>query len=121
LSALESCSTYKPWHDKKTGETYLKPDRGRRLHYYFYFIDEKLGLGYVRVPTWCPFRLQIYFNGHGWLAAQLRQRGIEFTLIENGFLRDRGLGASAAIGGCAEGRNLTRDIGSACTRVLPGD
>ena len=85
LSAMESCSTYKPWHDKKTGETYLKPDRGRCLHYYFYFIDEKLGLCYVRVPTWCPFRLQIYFNGHGWLAAQLRQRGIEFTLIENGF------------------------------------
>jgi hypothetical protein len=85
LSAMESCSTYKPWHDKKTGETYLKPDRGRCLHYYFYFMDEKLGLGYVRVPTWCPFRLQIYFNGHGWLAAQLRQHGVAFTLIENGF------------------------------------
>ena len=35
LSAMESCSTYKPWHDKKTGKTYLKPDRGRCLHYYF--------------------------------------------------------------------------------------
>jgi len=37
------------------------------------------------LPTWCPFRLQIYFNGHGWLAAKLRQRGIDFTLVENGF------------------------------------
>ena len=43
LSAMESCSTYKPWHDKKTGKTYLKPDQGRCLHYYFYFIDENLG------------------------------------------------------------------------------
>jgi hypothetical protein len=82
---MESCFTYKPWHDKKTGQTYLKPDRSRRLHYYFYFIDEKLGLCYVRVPTWCPFRLQIYFNGHCWLATELRERGIEFTLIENAF------------------------------------
>jgi hypothetical protein len=83
LSAMEGCATYKPWHDKKTGETYLKPDRGWCLHYYFYFIDEELGLCYVRVPTWCPFRLQVYFNGHNWLAAQLRKHGIAFTQIDN--------------------------------------
>ena len=85
LSAMEGCPTYKPWHDKKTGRTFLKPDQGRCLHYYFYFIDENLGLCYVRVPTWCPFRLQIYFNGHGWLAAQLGKKGIKFTLIDNAF------------------------------------
>jgi hypothetical protein len=44
LSAMEPCSTYKPWHDKQTGKTFLKPDDGKRLHYYFYFIDEELGL-----------------------------------------------------------------------------
>jgi hypothetical protein len=62
FSAMELCPTYKPWHDQKTHRTYLKPDQSKCLHYYFYFIDEKLGLCYVRVPTWCPFRLQIYFN-----------------------------------------------------------
>ena len=55
---MEPCSTYKPWHNKKTGKTYLLPDDGKCLHYYFYFIDEDLGLGYVRVPTWLPCRLQ---------------------------------------------------------------
>jgi hypothetical protein len=85
LSAMEACSTYKPWHDKKTGATYLKPDQAKCLHYYFYFIDEELGLCYVRVPTWCPFRLQIYFNGHGWLAARLSKKGIGFTLLDNAF------------------------------------
>jgi len=44
-----------------------------------------LGLGYVRVPTWCPFRLQVYLNGHHWLAAQLRQRRIDYTLLDNAF------------------------------------
>lgn len=83
LSAMESCPSYKPWHDKQTGKTFLKPDSGKCLHYYFYFIDPELGLGYVRVPTWCPFRLQIYFNGHNWLAAQLRKRKIDFTLVDN--------------------------------------
>ena len=33
-------------------------------HAGFYFIDETLGSIYLRVPTWCPFRLQSYYNGH---------------------------------------------------------
>jgi hypothetical protein len=76
FSAMEPCSTYKPWHNKQTGKTYLIPDDGKCLHYYFYFIDEDLGLCYVRVPTWLPCRLQISFNGHNWLAGQLRKQGI---------------------------------------------
>jgi len=86
FSAMEPCATYKPWHDKQTGRTYLKPDQAKCLHYYFYFIDEELGLCYVRVPTWLPCRLQIYFNGHNWLAAQLSKRNIDYRLLDNAFL-----------------------------------
>lgn len=86
LSAMEACESYKPWHDKASGKSFLKPDSGKCLHYYFYFLDERLGLVYLRVPTWCPFRLQFYCNGHGWLARKLRAAGIEFTLADNAFL-----------------------------------
>ena len=34
LSAMEPCGAYKPWHNKKTHKTYLKPDDGKCLHYY---------------------------------------------------------------------------------------
>jgi hypothetical protein len=85
FSAMESCPSFKPWHDKQTGKTFLKSSGGRCLHYYFYFIDEKLGLCYLRVPTWAPFRLQFYFNGHNHLATKLRKAGIDFTLVENAF------------------------------------
>jgi hypothetical protein len=85
FSALEPCETYKPWHDKATHHTYVKRDTGKCLHYYFYFIDPDLGLCFVRVATWCPFRLQFYFNGHAWLAAQLRQKGIRFDVLDNAF------------------------------------
>ena len=54
---------------------YLRPDQGKCLHYYFYFIDEELGLCYLRVPTWAPFRLQFYCNGHSALARTLTARG----------------------------------------------
>jgi len=85
ISVMEACNTYKPWHDKTTGKTFLKPDTSKCLHYYFYFIDEQVGLGYVRVPTWCPFRLQVYVNGHNLLASELRQAGIKYTIIDNAF------------------------------------
>jgi hypothetical protein len=83
FSALESCTSYKPWHDKSTGKTFLKPDSGKCLHYYFYFIDPELGLCYLRVPTYCPFRLQFYFNGHNWLKLQLEKRGLACEQIDN--------------------------------------
>jgi len=46
FSALEPCLSFKPWHDKKSGRTFLKPDDGKCIHYYFYFVDEDLGLCY---------------------------------------------------------------------------
>lgn len=86
FSAMESCPSYKPWYDKATGTTSLLGTEGRCLHYYFYFIDKDLGLCYLRVPTWAPFRLQFYFNGHNLLARQLSQHGIGYRLVDNVFL-----------------------------------
>jgi hypothetical protein len=86
FSTMEACRAYKPWHDKQTGHTYLKVTSGKCLHYYFYFMDADLGLCYLRVPTWCPFRLQFYGNGHSWLANQLKQEGIGFEVQDNAFL-----------------------------------
>lgn len=85
FSALETCTAYQPWYDKQTHRAYVRPDNGKCLHYYFYFIDAELGLCYLRVPTWCPFRLQFYFNGHAWLANQLDQKGIAYQRLDNAF------------------------------------
>jgi hypothetical protein len=87
ISAMEACDAYKPWHDKRTHKTYLRPDSGKCLHYYFYFVDAELGLIYLRVPTWAPFRLQFYCNGHSWLARQLAAAGIGFAAADNAFVR----------------------------------
>jgi hypothetical protein len=58
FSAMETCTKYAPWHDKATGRTGLKFSSGKCLHYYFYLIDPELGLAYVRVPTWAPYRAE---------------------------------------------------------------
>ncbi len=85
ITAMETCSCYKPWHDKQTHKTFLKPGMSKCLHYYFYFIDETLGLCYMRVPTWAPFRLQFYFNGHNWLASELKQKNMNYSMLDNAF------------------------------------
>jgi hypothetical protein len=87
ISAMEACGAYQLWHDKQTHKTFVRPDSGKCLHYYFYFIDAELGLVYLRVPTWAPFRLQFFCNGHSWLARQLTAEGIGFTAADNVFIR----------------------------------
>ena len=87
ISAMEACPSYRPWHDKASGKTYLRGDTGKCLHYYFYFIDEHLGLCYMRVPTWAPFGVQFYCNGHSILASALKREGIDFAQADNAFLR----------------------------------
>jgi hypothetical protein len=85
FSAMETCATFKPWHDKETGKTFLRHSESKCLHYYFYFIDKVYGLCYIRVPTWLPFRLQVYINGHNWLALRMKSAKIRFTQIDNLF------------------------------------
>ena len=86
FSAMEPCASYQPRHNQQTGQTYLRPDDGKCLHYYFYFIDADLGLCYVRVPTWCPFRWQVYRNGHHRLARRRSRPAMEHRLLDNAFV-----------------------------------
>lgn len=86
FSAMESCKCFKPRHDKKRGRPGLKLTGGRGLHYDFYFIDEPLGLCYVRGATWLPCRLQVGCPQHQWLANQLRAQGLPCELADNTFV-----------------------------------
>jgi hypothetical protein len=87
FSAMETCASFKPWHDKGSGKTFLRPDSSKCLHYYFYFIDPDLGLCHLRVPTWAPFRLQFCMNGHNWLASRLKRLKIGYKLVDNAFVQ----------------------------------
>ena len=85
LSAMERCKTYRYRYDKKKRRSYLQMTSGKCLHYYYYFIDNELGLCYLRVPTWSPFKAQFYFNGHNLLARQMEKAGINYEQEDNTF------------------------------------
>jgi len=119
ISAMEACESYQPWHDKASGRTFLKPDSGKCLHYYFYFIDEALGLCYLRVPTWCPFRLQFYCNGHNWLARKLTGAGIDFTAADNAFVRVADIDRAQGLADALKPDELHRRLDCYAERLCP--
>jgi hypothetical protein len=85
FSALEPCRTFSMRF--ATGQPYVQTAKRKCLHLYYYFMDRDLGLLHVRVQTWFPLQVQIYLNGHEWLARKLDARGIEHAKIDNVFIR----------------------------------
>jgi hypothetical protein len=86
FSAMETCGTFEYFYNTNTGANTFRYKETKCLHYYFYFMHEEFGLCYMRVPTWAPFRLQFYCNGHNWLARKLKHVGIAAKQLDNTFI-----------------------------------
>ena len=108
-----------PWHDKGSGRTGVKITQGKCLHFYFYFLHERLGLCYLRVLTWLPFRLQFYFNGHNWLASQLRRSGISFQMVDNAFVEIADWPAAQALADQFSIQALHDDLNALARQYVP--
>jgi len=83
LCAMETCRTIKLKHAQGRPEltfTY----RPQRVLYY-YRLDPQFGLMYLRLQTWFPYTLQVYVNGHDWLARQMARRKLGFIQCDNAF------------------------------------
>jgi len=74
FSAMETCTSYKPWHDKSTGKTFLKYNSGKCLHYYFYFIDKTL---WVHHRSRCTTSSESYSGSKPWQVASLSSSTFE--------------------------------------------
>jgi hypothetical protein len=85
LKSVENCWSYTvgPNRDKKQLE--LRGGPSRCLHYYHYFQDPEVGLGYVRLQTWFPFSVHVGLNGREWLAQQMTHVGLDFVRRDNCF------------------------------------
>jgi len=119
FSAMEPCPSFRPWHDKASGKTMLKPTEAKCLHYYFYFVHPELGLCYLRVPTWAPFRLQFYFNGHNQLALKLNKTGIVYALQDNAFVEIADFPRAQALADSLDIRRLHWHLDRIATEYCP--
>ena len=84
LCTQESCRTVKLVHGQNRPA--LKFEYRPQRVLYFYLNHREFGRMFVRVQTWFPWRIQVYVNGHDYVARQLLKRGIEFEQRDNAFL-----------------------------------
>lgn len=84
LATQETCNSFALIPGDKRPRFISRPRQQRVL--YYYFLDPQLGLIHVRLQTWAPFTLQVYANGHNWLAQQLVRLGQGFVQQDNAFV-----------------------------------
>lgn len=83
LCVQEHCRTVGLKYAKNRPRLVFKRRPQRVL--YYYWIDPQFGLMYVRLQTWFPYTIQVYVNGHDWLARQMLRRGLGFVQQDNAF------------------------------------
>jgi hypothetical protein len=84
FAVVEPCRTFSlRWRE---GAAFIQSARRKCLSLYYYFMDRDLGLIHVRLQTWFPMQMQVYVNGHEWLARKLTRHGIRYTKQDNAFL-----------------------------------
>ena len=83
LCVQETCRTVKLKYGKKRPRLVFARRPQRVL--YFYWLDAEFGLMYVRLQTWFPYTIQVYTNGHEWLARQMTKAGLGFVQHDNAF------------------------------------
>lgn len=94
----ETCRTFRVRYGD--GGPQVGADLRVCLVLYFYQMDREFGLLHVKLQTWLPFTVQVYVNGHEWLARKLTAEGLAFRKRDNAFtwLADPGRAGQYAAG-----------------------
>ena len=71
------------------------------------------------MPTYCPFRLQFYCNGHSWLARRLTAEGIGHTMADNAFVGIDDWSRAQELADAFSPERLHRDAGPLCQQCCP--
>lgn len=87
LAVLELCGSFDVRGNHETHKKEVVYRQRKCLHFYFYYIDPEFGFMHVRLESWFPFQIQVYINGHEWLARQMDKQGIAYEQYDNCFVR----------------------------------
>jgi hypothetical protein len=86
FSVLEPCTSFVVRGNRETHKLEIVRKRRKCLHFYFYLIDPEFGFMHIRLQSWFPFEIQVYINGHEWLARQMDRQGIAYQRYDNCFI-----------------------------------
>ena len=85
-SCLESCNTFKSTYDPNSNYPFLRSERSKCKHLYYYFDDPVYGFMSVRLQTWAPYEIQVALNGREWLRRSLDAARCGYFVDGNKFL-----------------------------------
>ncbi len=85
LCFKETCRSVKLAKGQDRPHLYYAKRQQRVL--YYYFLDAEFGLMHIRLQTFFPFTIQIYVNGHEWLAQRMLAKKLGFEQHDNAFVQ----------------------------------
>jgi hypothetical protein len=89
IKVQEDTSSFVSYVPKNSPDKTRQIARGRRriIHYYFFIKDRQFGTGNsIRIASYAPFTVTVCFNGHNFVAQQLRNHAIQFQMRDNLFV-----------------------------------
>jgi len=89
IKVQEETSSFVSYVPKGGPRNERKIARGRRRvnHYYFFIKDPEFGTGnWIRVSSYAPFPVTVYFNGHNFVAQHLDRQGVRYQMRDNMFV-----------------------------------
>lgn len=117
FSTQETCSSFRVIYGE--GRPRLKKSYPRIVVLYFYYLDPEFGLLHIRLPSWLPFTLQVYVNGHEWLARQLDAAGLSYHKQDNVLLTCQDWPKAQALADRLEAKHWDRFLNLLARRVNP--
>ncbi len=87
FAKVEPCKSFSFKYHKNS--PYVNSAKRKCLHIYYRFVDRKFGLVHVQIQTLFRLRMQVFINGHDWMARKLGAAEIKYKQCENLFCLDR--------------------------------
>jgi hypothetical protein len=83
FSQLETCRTFR--FDFTGNRARLRGDFRKCSVLYVFLMHPVLGLIHAKIQTWFPLTMQVYVNGHDFVAKKLDELGVKYSLYDNCF------------------------------------
>jgi hypothetical protein len=114
---LETCRTFRC--ERGHGRLRLRPDYRRCSVFYVFLVHAVFGLIHVKIDSWFPLTMQVYINGHDFLAKKLDALDVDYTLADNAFTRLADFQAAQACADRLLKLNLPRLLGQLARQFNP--
>lgn len=119
FATVEPCRAFGIRRNAATHHLEVVRQKRQCLHFYFYYLDPEFGFMHVRLESWFPFEIQIYINGHEWLAHQLDLRQVAYQRHDNKLTRVADLKTAETLCAKLARRKWPRVLNAFARRVNP--